>query len=111
MDNRKAFGERIKTLRESCGLTIEYAAEKCDVSASTWRQYERGERLPSLPKLKRICLVLRRKPEYFFGFELNELLNDMSEVDKVKSKIEQLTPDDLAILDAAISKCIELRNE
>lgn len=110
MDDRIGFGNRIKVLRELRGLTIEQAAEMCDASVSVWRQYEKGERLPSLPKLKTICLALHQKPGYFFGPELNELLDDMNDVERLKSKIDQLQPDDIEIIDAAISKRLELRN-
>lgn len=41
--DRKSFGNRIKEIREYRKLTIEEAAELCDCSDSTWKQYERGE--------------------------------------------------------------------
>ena len=69
MKDRQGFGNRIKEMREHRNLTIEQAAELCDCSESTWKQYERGERLPSVPKLKNICLVLKVKPEYIYGSE------------------------------------------
>lgn len=111
MDNKVGFGRRIKALRELRGLTIEQAAEDCEASVSVWRQYEKGERLPSLSKLKTMCLVLRQKPEYFFGPELDALMNDMSHTERLKAKIEQLQPDDIEVIDAAVSKRLELRNQ
>lgn len=110
MKDRKSFGNRIKEIREYRKLTIEEAAELCDCSDSTWKQYERGERLPSVPKLKSICLILKVKPEYLFGSELDALQKDLSKIEQLKLKIEQLSPDDIAVISAAIDKRLELLN-
>lgn len=110
MKDKKGFGNRIKEIREYRKLTIEKAAELCNCSDSTWKQYERGERLPSVPKLKNICLVLKVKPEYIYGSELDELQKDLSEVEQLKLKIEQLSPDDIAVVKAAVDKRLELAN-
>lgn len=109
MEDKIGFGNRIKTLRELRGFTIEQAAECCGASVSIWRQYEKGERLPSIDKLIKICLGLRQKPEYFFGPELDALMEDSSATERVKSKIDQLPPDDIEVIDAAISKRLELK--
>ncbi|MEZ3516938.1 MAG: helix-turn-helix domain-containing protein [Lachnospiraceae bacterium] len=111
MKDRKGFGNRIKEIREFRNLTIEKAAELCDCSESTWKQYERGERLPSLPKLKNICLILKVKPEYLFGSELDTLQKDLSEVEQLKLKIEQLSPDDIIVMKAAVEKRLELSSK
>ena len=110
LDDRAGFGQRIKKLRELRGYTMEQAAEYCEASVSVWRQYEKGERLPSLPMLKSICLVLRQRPEYFFGPELDGLMDDANDSEKLKAKIDKLQPDDVAVVDAAVSKRLELRN-
>lgn len=108
MDDKQGFGARIKKMREFRNLTIEDVAELCDCSVSTWKQYERGERLPSVPKLKSICLALHVKPEYLFGPELDALQEDLSEVEQLKLKIETLSPNDIAVINAAVSKRLEL---
>lgn len=108
MKDRKGFGNRIKEMREFRNLTIEQAAELCDCSESTWKQYERGERLPSIPKLKNICLILKVKPEYIYGAELDGLQDDISEIEQLKLKIEQLSPDDISVIKAAVEKRLEL---
>ena len=108
MKDRQGFGNRIKQMREHQNLTIEKAAELCDCSESTWKQYERGERLPSVPKLKNICLALKVKPEYIYGPELDGLQKELSDIEQVKLKIEQLSPDDIAVIKAAIEKRLEL---
>ncbi len=110
MKDKKGFGNRIKEIREYRKLTIEKAAELCNCSDSTWKQYERGEQLPSVSKLKNICLVLKVKPEYIYGSELDELQKDLSEIEQLKLKIEQLSPDDIAVVKAAVDKRLELAN-
>lgn len=108
MKDRRGFGNRIKEMREHRNLTIEQAAELCDCSESTWKQYERGDRLPSVPKLKNICLVLKVKPEYIYGPELDELQENFSEIEQLKLEIEQLSSDDIAVIKAAVEKRLEL---
>lgn len=108
MNDRQAFGARIREIREKRNLTIEEAAELCDASVSIWKQYERGERLPSLEKFVSICIVLKIKPEFILGSELNGLQDSIQVIDKLKLKIEQLTPDDISVIDAAVSKRLEL---
>ena len=110
MKDRQGFGNRIKEMREHRNLTIEQAAELCDCSESTLKQYERGERLPSVPKLKNICLVLKVKPEYIYGSELDGLQEGITEVEQLKLKIEQLSSDDIAVIKAAVEKRLELLN-
>ena len=110
MKDRQGFGNRIKEMREQRNLTIEQAAELCDCSESTWKQYECGERLPSVPKLKIIGLVLKVKPEYIYGSELDELQEDITEVEQLKLKIEQLSSDDIAVIKAAVEKRLEILN-
>ena len=108
MEDRQGFGNRIKEMREYRKLTIEKAAELCDCSESTWKQYERGERLPSVPKLKSICFVLKVKPEYIYGSELDGLQEEITEMEQLKLKIEQLSPDDITVIKAAVEKRLEL---
>ena len=108
MKDRQGFGNRIKEMRELRNLTIEKAAELCDCSESTWKQYERGERLPSVPKLKSICLVLKVKPEYIYGSELDGLQEDITEIEQLKLKIEQLSPVVIAVIFEAVDKRLVL---
>jgi len=63
-----------------------------------------------VPKLKSICLVLKVKPEYIYGSELDELQEDITEVEQLKLKIEQLSSDDIAVIKAAVEKRLEILN-
>jgi len=110
MHDKKSFGLRIKAAREYRKFTLDSAAELCDVSLSTWKQYERGERLPSLPKFINLCRVLQVKPEYLLGPELDEQ-KVFDEIECLKTKIDQLPPDDIAVINAAVSKRLDLRND
>ena len=55
--------------------------------------------------------MLRVKPEYIFGSELEGLQKDIEEIEQLKLKIEQLTPLDITVLDAAVSKRLELEKD
>ncbi len=108
MKDRQGFGRRIKEMREFRKLTIEQAAELCGCSESAWKKYERGERLPSVPMLKSICLNLKAYPEYFFGPELDGLLEGLPEREQLILKLKRLPPDDIAVIKAMADKQLEL---
>lgn len=108
MKDKKGFGSRIKNGRENQALTIEFAAELCEVSSSSWQQYERGERLPSISNFIKICIILEVTPAYLLGPELDGLQGNLNEVEQLKLKIDQLNMEEIAIVHAAVSKCLEL---
>lgn len=83
MNDRKSFGARIKSGREQQKFTLEKAAELSDVALVTWKQYESGQRLPSISKFIKICLVLQVSAEFLLGSELDKLQEN-------KNKVEQL---------------------
>lgn len=53
---------------------------------------------------------MKVKPEYIYGPELDELQEDITEIEQLKLKIEQLSSDDIAVLKAAVEKRLELSN-
>ena len=110
MNDRKGFGSRIKAAREHQKFTLDNAAELCDVSLSTWKQYERGERLPSLSKFIKLCLVLQVRPEYLLGPELDEQKENLDTIEQLKLMIEELNSDDVALFHTSISKRLEIIN-
>jgi len=105
MIDGKVFGSRIKLARQERGLTIEKSAELCDVSESIWRQYERGARFPTINRFVELCRVMKQKPEYFLGNELDDLYKLMN---RLISKMYKLPEEDLEILEATTDKMIEL---
>ena len=48
------------------------------------------------------------KPEFIYGSELDGLQDDKDDIEKLKLKIERLSDDDIAVVDAAVSKRLEL---
>ena len=110
MKNKRAFGLRIRYAREYQKITLEKIAELCECSESIWKQYERGERLPSLSNFIKIINKLKVTPEYLLGDELAEMQENLANIEQLKLKIDQLHPDDIAVIEAAVTKRLELRN-
>jgi len=104
MIDGKEFGSRIKLARQERGYTIEKSAELCDVSESIWRQYERGARFPTINRFIELCRVMKQRPEFFLGNELDDLYKTMT---RLAAKLDQLPEEDLDILEAAADKMIE----
>lgn len=57
------FGQRVKCIRESLGLTQEELAEKSGLKASAISHIESGRREPGLTNIRRICKGLGCKIE------------------------------------------------
>ena len=56
--NRRAFGERLKALRQQKGWSQEEFARLLRVSRNTVNRWEMGERSPALPMIERIAAAL-----------------------------------------------------
>ena len=52
------FGERLRMFREKAGLTQEELAERVGVAKSTITGYEKGNRSPDIPKIKKLAWAL-----------------------------------------------------
>ena len=63
MVDRVTAGQRIRDLRKSRGLTVEYCCMNTDISPTAWRSYERGDRTPRDEKKEAIAS--------FFGKTIN----------------------------------------
>lgn len=68
------FGQRVKELRKSCGLTQEELAERVEVSKDYIGLIERGLRSPSLQVIEKIANSL--------GVTIHVLFNEMPNKDK-----------------------------
>jgi transcriptional regulator with XRE-family HTH domain len=68
-----AFGQQLKKIRESKGLSQFKAAEKSGMEAGNFGKYESGRREPGLKTLFTIAAALEIKPgellEFNFDFE------------------------------------------
>jgi len=71
MDNSKIVGEKIKTLRESKGISIDDLAERSGLAVEQIERIENNIDLPSLAPLIKIARVL--------GVRLGTFLDDMDE--------------------------------
>lgn len=48
MDYLTTFATRVRRLRETAGLTIQEACDRCSMKVNTWSKIERGEQEPCL---------------------------------------------------------------
>lgn len=58
MENGFNYGERLRNLRVSRGLTQEEVALRADITTSYYGQLERGQANPSVGMLEKICAVM-----------------------------------------------------
>ena len=64
----KSFGKKIKELRLEQGITQEKLAEMIDVDRSYMGFIERGERNPTLEKMRKIAKALKVNVKDIFDF-------------------------------------------
>jgi transcriptional regulator with XRE-family HTH domain len=63
---KKAFGDRLRSIRRNQELSQEVLADLCDLDRSYIGSVERGERNISLLNIHRICSALNISLEEFF---------------------------------------------
>lgn len=68
--SNSSFGQRLKTLRKSKGITQEELADRLELSIMTVRRWEWGERTPRVDDIKKLALAL--------GVSDSDLLDDTS---------------------------------
>ncbi len=83
------FGERLKGLRTSSGMTQQDLAKRLGVSASTIGMYEQGRREPDNKTLSLICSQLGTSTDYLLGLTLNNK-KDSREVDELIDEFTQI---------------------
>ncbi len=66
----KQIGERIRTLREMRGLTMEKLAYESGISKGGLSEIERGMKEPRISTLVKICETLEISMKDFFDFDL-----------------------------------------
>ena len=70
---KKALGKRLRVARKAAGF--EHAnqfARALGEEDHTYRSWERGEHMPDVPTLTRICQLLNRDPNYFLPLALRK---------------------------------------
>lgn len=68
---RKIFSERLKSARQSTGLTQKAFAKKVGMSQNGFSLFETGQRDPSIPMLIRLSKLLNRSADWLLGQTAN----------------------------------------
>ena len=83
--------KNLRKLREEKGFTQKQFAEKCNLSTSSYNQYETGKRQPDLEILKIIAKNLETSIDQIVGIETeNDELNEYLEELKNRSEMRML---------------------
>lgn len=98
----KQIGARIKAAREASEYTQEQFAEKVDLSIQHVSNLERGIAGPSIDAVIKMCKVLGVSCDYLLLGHSGK-----KDVSKVESKLDNLTPDQLLIVDKGIRIILE----
>lgn len=64
---RQRFSERLREARKAVGLTQQQVADKIEMTASGYNQYELARRDPSIPTLIKIARILNRSADWLLG--------------------------------------------
>jgi transcriptional regulator with XRE-family HTH domain len=67
MDTKTLFSERLRSLRNSKGLSQKVLAEAMGITEAGYQNYEVGRRLPTFEKLLAICNALGCSADYLLG--------------------------------------------
>ena len=59
------FYERLANIRRQRGITQEELADRVDVSRQTVYRWERGDAMPDIEHLNKLCEIFKVFPEYF----------------------------------------------
>lgn len=69
------YGKRLRELRSSSGLSANKLGRSADLDQTMIYKIERGEAIPSLPALERICSALNITMQDFFAGDTTEAAN------------------------------------
>lgn len=86
------FGERLKELRQSAGLTQKQLADKIWVTKATISYYEQSERNPSPEILVKLATAFHVSTDYLLGINDKQFSLDVSD----------LLPEDIELLQHTI---------
>ncbi len=101
--DRKAFGRKVRELREARHISREAFANICNISTTHMRMIEVGERLPSLPVLISICNELKVSPSYLLQSELTFLTDEAPDpYDRLMEMVLNRSPEEAELLVAVM---------
>jgi transcriptional regulator with XRE-family HTH domain len=91
------FPERLRTARNTRGLSQDALAEKADLQPSAISHFETGSRKPSFDNLRRLADALSVTTDYLIGRvdEMEALVTDVATADRIHRHLNQLTGEDL----------------
>lgn len=93
------IGERIRSMRESLGLTQEELGKKCNTTKQTINKYESGTvtNIP-LDRLELLSIHLKTTPEALVGWEHREKEEPAISpvVQEIAGYLKDMSPDQLA---------------
>lgn len=84
------FGEKLKYLRKSMGLTQAQLADRLEVSTSTIGMYEQGRRKPDNTMLTKICVLFNTSTDYLLGLKNNSFKEDVEVNDFIEEFADSL---------------------
>jgi len=88
------FGQRLREIRESRGLSLKELAERTEAHVSNLSCYETGKRIPSLELFIRIATVLGVTADYLLGSVDEEGVLFDEEVRSIVRDLQALNPRD-----------------
>lgn len=86
---KSIFGQQLKSLRESFGLTQAQLAFKLDISASAIGMYEQGRREPDSAILAKICTEFNTTTDHLLGLD-KQKINTPREVNEIIDEFTHL---------------------
>jgi transcriptional regulator with XRE-family HTH domain len=94
------LGVKIRTLRETAGLTQERLAEAADISVKFTGYIERGQRSPSIKTLEKIAKALKVAPKELFEFPDDE----EKACQTLLVELRKCSPDDIRTLTGVVKR-------
>lgn len=85
-ESRTRFGQHLRELRKEQQLSLAKLSERSDVSVSMLSHIERGQTMPSLRTLNRICQALNTEMSAIFPTKDHEHEDESAEIVRAKER-------------------------
>jgi transcriptional regulator with XRE-family HTH domain len=113
---KRMLGGAVLVAREQSGLTQAEVAHRVGIAPAVYGRIERGQMLPSVPTLHRLCVALKLSANMLLGFGAEDLVGaivppapiDPPELRRLANILPALSPDALRTL-AALASAIALK--
>lgn len=104
--NCEEFGRRLKKARRESKITSDQLGNACSVNPVFIRQIESGTRLPSIPKLVKICDNLQISPAYLLENEIKVTITECG-WDSLMKMQKKLSPDSQHIVKEVLHSLLQ----